>query len=689
MRPVPVASTNRHGGTWFPSSPSPLPSSSPQGLTLAGSLPSVGYHIAMSLPKRKGIGSTVYGTSPFPPPPPPGHSAPSRCGFPWLPSPRGRRPTTSTPRRWDLEIRSCCPYYRRYAIGGIYQELVLKGDRHIWDFPKENSEAAFKLGLAQLLLFCGATTLTKLSMLALIHRITTAAGDRTGRMLTGALAAVVSLDGVVFLVVELTQCRPLSLYWTPSIRQQDCINEPAHLLAAGVINTVTDLLIVLLPVRTVLNLDLPRRQLLVVHALLGGGILATVAGAVRTKYTWAVFTSPDFDVTWRLHLVISLSAVELYLGIVCASLAATKPFFQHFIPRLLGRSDVTEPLSLKKSRLSVDDCGSMAALGSSVRSMVNGTAIPKPVWLSKMRRGEGGKGGSGGGGGDLAAQLRFGWRPIISSPVISSPITPTFLVKDKNKELQRLQRQQSSSSIARKPVPGSTPPWQYPEARLAVPISSFSTATPRPTAAVPVTATFATSGDAYDEGEDQQQSPRRSSYSSSIASSTDTVVLPLGLSVPTTVPSTSHARADLNKPLPALGAAAATSVYGSPGIRGSAVVEPLSLPTTPAPASASRSRPLTTYGAADFGPRGAVQQREQQRPPRRSSAPRMLSSSLAYEPSVLAGSSSSSSTGGGGGTQSQMCSVYDFMAYDDGHISVHKASGGGGGRTRAPPSVRD
>ncbi|EJT81982.1 hypothetical protein GGTG_01956 [Gaeumannomyces tritici R3-111a-1] len=523
-----------------------------------------------------------------------------------------------------------------YAIGGIYQELVLKGDRHIWDFPIENSEAAFKLSLAHLLLFCGATTLTKLSMLALIHRITTAAGDRTGRMLTGALAAVVALDGVVFLVVELTQCRPLSLYWTPSIRRQDCINESAHLLAAGVINTVTDLLIVLLPVRTVLNLDLPRRQLLVVQALLGGGILATVAGAVRTKYTWSVFTAPDFDVTWRLHLVISLSAVELYLGIVCASLAATKPFFQHFIPRLLGRSDVTEPLSLKKSRPSVDDGGSMAALRSSARSMANGTAIPKPAWLSKMRRGGGDKGGSGGGG-NLAAQLQFGWRPIISSPVISSPITP--LVKDKNQKLQGLQRQQSSYSIARKPVPGSTPPWQYPEARL-VPISSFSTATPRPA---------------------------------------------------TAVPSTSHARADLNKPLPALDAAAAASVYSSPGFRGSAVVEALSLLTTPAPASASRSRPLTTYGAAGFGPLAAVQQREQQRPPRRSSAPRMPSSSLAYEPSVLAGSSSS--TSGGGGTQSQMCSVYDFMAYDDGHISVYKASGGGGGggggRTGAPPSARD
>ncbi|KLU87389.1 hypothetical protein MAPG_06389, partial [Magnaporthiopsis poae ATCC 64411] len=359
-----------------------------------------------------------------------------------------------------------------YAIGGIYQELVLKGDRHIWDFPIENSQAAFKLGLAQLLLFCGATTLTKLSMLALIHRITTAAGDRTARTLTVALATIVSLDGVVFLIVELTQCRPLSLYWTPSVRKQNCINEPVHLLAAGTINTVTDFLIVLLPIRTVLNLNLPRRQLLVVQGILAGGILATIAGAVRTKYAWDVFTAPDFDVTWRLHLTISLSAVELYVGIVCASLAATKPFFQHFIPRLLGRSDVTEPLSLKKRRPSNDDGGSLAPLRSSAKSMAGVAAAPKPVWLSKSSR-------RGGGADNLAAQPGFVWRPVISPPVISSPITPTFLVRD---------QKQKGQSLEQRPVPGSTPPWQYPEAHL-VPVASFSTATPIPADAAAAAAT--------------------------------------------------------------------------------------------------------------------------------------------------------------------------------------------------------
>ncbi|KLU87390.1 hypothetical protein MAPG_06390, partial [Magnaporthiopsis poae ATCC 64411] len=105
---------------------------------------------------------------------------------------------------------------------------------------------------------------------------------------------------------------------------------------------------------------------------------------------------------------------------------------------------------------------------------------------------------------------------------------------------------------------------------------------------------------------------------------------------------------------------------------------PLHLPSV---ANGSRSRPLTTYGGSSAAAAAAART-TQQLPVRWSSAPRMPSS-LIYEPSVLACSSSSGGCGGGG-TQSHMCSVYDFMAYDDGHISVHKAS-----RVWGTPPARD
>lgn len=171
-----------------------------------------------------------------------------------------------------------------------------------------------------------------------------------------------------------TICSPVSAYWTLSFTRQKCINEEAHVLAAGVINTVTDFIIVLLPIRIVKNLNLPKKQRVLVYLLFTGGLLASIAGAIRTYFTWRLTSSPDHDITWNSYYVMLLSSIELFVGIVCcsvltlpllrhartdwcshkicASIPATKPFFGRYIPRLVGATasgrDVTEPLAARK-----------------------------------------------------------------------------------------------------------------------------------------------------------------------------------------------------------------------------------------------------------------------------------------------------------------------------------------------------
>jgi len=77
---------------------------------------------------------------------------------------------------------------------------------------------------------------------------------------------------------------------------------------------VTDFLIVLLPIRTVLALKLPVKQRIVVYLLFTGGLLATAAGAVRTYVTFLM--GKNNDATWDGYLVVLTSSVELYIGIV-------------------------------------------------------------------------------------------------------------------------------------------------------------------------------------------------------------------------------------------------------------------------------------------------------------------------------------------------------------------------------------
>lgn len=109
---------------------------------------------------------------------------------------------------------------------------------------------------------------------------------------------------------------PISDYWKVSLTPQKCLNQASHLLAASIINTITDFMTVFLPIKTVLGLHLPKRQRLIICLLFSGGIVASIAGAVRTYFSWLCASTPDHDTTWIAYYVTLTSSVELFLGIV-------------------------------------------------------------------------------------------------------------------------------------------------------------------------------------------------------------------------------------------------------------------------------------------------------------------------------------------------------------------------------------
>ena len=108
--------------------------------------------------------------------------------------------------------------------------------------------------------------------------------------------------------------RPVSAYWTISVTPQTCLDEKVHLLAAGIINTLTDFLVFLLPLPTVLQLKIPRRQQIILTCIFGAGLVVCLAGTVRIWYTWKATTT--FDRTWESYGVWISSMLELYIGIV-------------------------------------------------------------------------------------------------------------------------------------------------------------------------------------------------------------------------------------------------------------------------------------------------------------------------------------------------------------------------------------
>jgi hypothetical protein len=109
--------------------------------------------------------------------------------------------------------------------------------------------------------------------------------------------------------------RKPSRYWTLSFAPQpQCISESTALLAAGIVNTVLDLAVVIIPIPTIRRLQLPYGQQILLILLFGAGFAITLAGAVRTYYIWKVTTV--WDKTWEIYPAWISSSVELYVGIV-------------------------------------------------------------------------------------------------------------------------------------------------------------------------------------------------------------------------------------------------------------------------------------------------------------------------------------------------------------------------------------
>jgi hypothetical protein len=225
-------------------------------------------------------------------------------------------------------------------------------DRHIWDVPPDLVTLGLKMTILMECLFGIAATCTKISLLILTRRIMTA-GTGIVRDIAAIGMFVVACEGLVFVLVVTFTCRyyilfltslsktsyvtisyyllsrPVSAYWTLSVTPQNCINERSHLLVGGIINTLTDFLVVLLPLPTVFALKIPRRQQIIFKVIFGAGFVVCVAGICRIYFTYKATST--YDRTWESYGLWISAVLELYIGIVSQPLIWSFPLIFLYI----------------------------------------------------------------------------------------------------------------------------------------------------------------------------------------------------------------------------------------------------------------------------------------------------------------------------------------------------------------------
>ncbi|KAF2017908.1 integral membrane protein [Aaosphaeria arxii CBS 175.79] len=157
-------------------------------------------------------------------------------------------------------------------------------------------------------LYLPAVALPKISILLLYLRLFT---NRSLRIACHVLIWVLVANWVAYLVASSFQCVPFEYQWNKKIPGK-CFNQPAFYKTVSAPNILTDVLMLLLPLKTVFDLKVSRpRKLGVLFIFLSGG-MGIVASCVRMA---AFFQVDAFsDNTCRCFPIVWFSILTGFVG---------------------------------------------------------------------------------------------------------------------------------------------------------------------------------------------------------------------------------------------------------------------------------------------------------------------------------------------------------------------------------------
>ncbi|KAF2632747.1 hypothetical protein BU25DRAFT_453933 [Macroventuria anomochaeta] len=256
-------------------------------------------------------------------------------------------------------------------------------DRHLYDIPLNNLTPTLKIAMAAKVVFTGAATFTRLSLHCFYYRLVADTGKTWFKWCIHLNVAYTLGIFISFPFIAVFLCTPVSDYWVIGSPADSCMNEGTVTLICGIINCVADFATTVTPIPLILGLHMPRRQRLAVACLFAMGIIVTVAGIVRTWYIYKSLVT-TYDNTWYAYPLWIAAAVEIDLGVICASVPVLKPLLSKIPFSLSGT--FSGGISLKK-RFTSSGYNSKASK-TSTTTAEGSRSNPSASNLSSKRRSE-------------------------------------------------------------------------------------------------------------------------------------------------------------------------------------------------------------------------------------------------------------------------------------------------------------
>ncbi|GME32721.1 integral membrane protein [Neofusicoccum parvum] len=200
---------------------------------------------------------------------------------------------------------------------------------HLWNVTLAQLLKYAEWSIPVVTTYCWAPMLSKFSILITYRNVNP---DKLFRLGVYAMMVVIFAYSLTTTLIVSAGCRP-----TDPAKAQ-CIETLA--LAQGIINIVTDGLIILMPIPMIHKLQLPIGQRVVVGLVLAGGSFVIVASIVRITWIQKLPGLPDY--TWEQAKVCIWSSIEIMVGIMCQCIVTLKPLAKEYVPKLIGYSGEAE-----------------------------------------------------------------------------------------------------------------------------------------------------------------------------------------------------------------------------------------------------------------------------------------------------------------------------------------------------------
>ncbi|USP79422.1 hypothetical protein yc1106_06696 [Curvularia clavata] len=224
-------------------------------------------------------------------------------------------------------ILATVTYFGFVAI--TLESISLGFGKHQWNVTVGEVMRALRRAYAVEIVYCIAMYLAKIGVILQIK----ATFDSRSRdfMFWSCWACIVSFTCVytASLVTWIFPCNPIRKKWDPFIPGtcHNTVAEPSFM--SGIMNLVTDIALLLLPIYSVSRLQMNLRKKIAVCGIFGSAALACIGSAFRLHYTLKHLASDDH--TYWLAIVAICAIIEISALLLCGAF----PTFPHF-SRYLG-----------------------------------------------------------------------------------------------------------------------------------------------------------------------------------------------------------------------------------------------------------------------------------------------------------------------------------------------------------------